>query len=582
MHQTTALEEIAHDRLHSLGPSGFIRVFAGKFWSEALIITVAVLLWVPRLSGPIDLRWDASVYYLLGTALTSGQGYRIESEPGAPAALQYPPLLPATIALHQRVLGTTDPAVVGPWLRITYALLFVVYAVAVLRLAKRYLSPATATVATLLCLLNPFTIFLSDLLFAEVPFALLSVMFALVAAAVPVSSRWWRELVSFVLATCGFLLRSVGIVLLAAWVFDALLRRRWQLFFARSVLSMVPVLAWQAYVFHVRSSAEYSQAAYEYQRAPYQYYNVSYLDNMQLLDPFKPELGRLDASAFLSRFATNLATVPGAMGQIISAKEKDWRGTALWLQGLISNHRLFPVSIVRVPIYALAVFVVGGLLIFIRRGDWIMTFIIAGSFGLMCLTPWPTQFTRYLEPLAPFLTIAAVLCIVAATCTLAGRGAVATAWMIRSAAVLLFAVAIIVELHTAAWLFSARARQRVVFAGSKAQGTPKWFLYDRSWQNWQEAIDWIDKHAPPEAIIATSSPHFYYLQTGRLAVLPPMVVDRAEERRLLASVPVSYAIVDELDFLDTTRRYVEPALKSDSSWHLVDKVQGTSVYERKR
>ena len=84
--------------------------------------------------------------------------------------------------------------------------------------------------------------------------------------------------------------------------------------------------------------------------------------------------------------------------------------TALWLQGLVSNHRLFPVSIVRVPIYALAVLVLVGLFIFIRRGDWIMTFIIAGSFGLMCLTPWPTQFTRYLEPLAPFLTIAAVLC----------------------------------------------------------------------------------------------------------------------------------------------------------------------------
>jgi len=341
------------------------------------------------------------------------------------------------------------------------------------------------------------------------------------------------------------------------------------------------VLAWQAYVFHVRSSAEYSHAAYEYQRAAYQYYNVSYLENMQLVDPFKPELGRLDTSAFVSRLATNLATVPGAMGQIISAKEKDWRGTALWLQSLLSDNRLFPVSTVRVPIYALAVSVLGGLFVFIRRGDWIMTSIIAGSFGLMCLTPWPTQFTRYLEPVAPFLTIAAVLCIVQTTRTLMERRAVVTGWMIRSAAVLLFGLAIIVELHTAAWLFSAGARQPVVFVDRKTERTPKWFLYDQSWQDWQEAIDWINKHALPEAIVATSSPHFYYLQTGRLAVLPPMVIDPAEERRLLASVPVSYAIVDDLEFLDTTRRYLEPALKSDSSWHLVHSVNETSVYERK-
>ena len=35
------------------------------FWSEAVVIAVALSLWVPRFSGSIDLRWDGSVYYLL-------------------------------------------------------------------------------------------------------------------------------------------------------------------------------------------------------------------------------------------------------------------------------------------------------------------------------------------------------------------------------------------------------------------------------------------------------------------------------------------------------------------------------------
>jgi hypothetical protein len=581
MQQTLTPEAITSDQPRSLGSLNAIRVFTSKFWSEALIITVAVVLWIPRLSGPIDLRWDAGVYYILGTSLTSGHGYRIESEPGAPAALQYPPLLPTIISLHQRVLGTTDPNIVGAWLRITYAFLFLMYGISVLRLAKRYLQPATATLATLLCLLNPFTIYLSDLLFAEVPFALISVLFALVGSAVVVRRQWLHELVCFVLATCGFLLRSAGIVLLVAWVLDAVMRKRWRLFVVRAAVSLIPFVTWQAYVSHVLSSTEYLRPAYEYQRAPYQYYNVSYFDNIRLIDPFQPELGTVDAHAFGSRVIKNLAIIPGAIGQIITAKDKDWRGTAVWLQGLISGHRLFPIRLVRIPLFGLGFLAIVGVVTFVRRGAWIMTFVIVGSFGLVCLTPWPRQFTRYLAPLTPFLTISVVLGAVATTAAVAkrttARAAVITRWL---AGTLIF-LAVIVELHTAAWLFSERARQPAVFLRSKTDKQPKWFLYDQSWQAWQEGVDWIDKHAPPEAIIATSSPHFYFLQTGRLAVLPPMVVDRTEERRLLASVPVSYAIVDQLEFPDITRRYLEPALKVDPSWRLVHTSHETSVYERR-
>ena len=53
-----------------------------RFWGELTVLVLAILLWLPRLTGPIDLRWDAGVYYLLGTSLAKGHGYRILSEPG--------------------------------------------------------------------------------------------------------------------------------------------------------------------------------------------------------------------------------------------------------------------------------------------------------------------------------------------------------------------------------------------------------------------------------------------------------------------------------------------------------------------
>src|SRR5438876_8035676 len=155
---------------------------ATRYRAEAVVVAIALLLWAPRLTGPIDLRWDGGVYYVLGTSLATGHGYRILSEPGSPEALQYPPLLAAAVALHEWALGTTNPNVVAPWLRKLYFVIFVAYALAVLALAKRHLRPWFALAAAALCLLQIMTIFLSDLLFAELPFALVSVLFVLVAA----------------------------------------------------------------------------------------------------------------------------------------------------------------------------------------------------------------------------------------------------------------------------------------------------------------------------------------------------------------------------------------------------------------
>ena len=159
---------------------GLVATAMRRYWGEAAVVAIALLVWLPRLSGSIDLRWDGGVYYLLGTSLAEGHGYRIPSEPGSPEALQYPPLLPAVVALHQWALGTTNPDVVAPWLRKSYAGLFVVYALAILGLARKYLRSGFAVMATALCLCQVMTVFLSDLLFAELPFALVSVIFVLV------------------------------------------------------------------------------------------------------------------------------------------------------------------------------------------------------------------------------------------------------------------------------------------------------------------------------------------------------------------------------------------------------------------
>ena len=85
----------------------------------------------------------APCYYILGTSLAEGKGYRLLNEPGEIDEVQYPPLLPAIVAVHQLVLGTSDPTTVGRWLRLSSFLIFLAYACVVLRFLRSYLPDRT-------------------------------------------------------------------------------------------------------------------------------------------------------------------------------------------------------------------------------------------------------------------------------------------------------------------------------------------------------------------------------------------------------------------------------------------------------
>ena len=166
-------------------------------------------------------------------------------------------------------------------------------------------------------------IFLSDLFFAELPYALVTVLFfVVVPRAVPSAaelprSRLRRALAGG-LAVAGYLLRTAGVALFVAWVAEALLRRRIGRAALRAMVALMPLVAWQAYTVHVKHSEAYRHPAYPYQRAGYQFYNVSYLDNLIYKDPFIPERGMIGPAELVHRVGANLAQIPLGVGEAIS------------------------------------------------------------------------------------------------------------------------------------------------------------------------------------------------------------------------------------------------------------------------
>src|SRR5690349_11355993 len=119
-----------------------------------MLIIIAVATWLPRFHGPLDLRWDSGAYYSPGTSLAEGKGYRLLNEPGDIEAVQYPPLLPMIVAAYQWVLGTSDPVVVGHWMRVSFFLMITIYAVASYALLEQFLPISYAFVAVVISMLH--------------------------------------------------------------------------------------------------------------------------------------------------------------------------------------------------------------------------------------------------------------------------------------------------------------------------------------------------------------------------------------------------------------------------------------------
>lgn len=544
----------------------------------AVLLGLSLAPWAPRLRGPIDLRYDSGVYYILGTSLMQGRGYRLLNEPGEIRAIQYPPALPALVAAHQWVLGTTDPAVVGWWLRLSSCLMSTLLTLSVYGLSRRYLAPFHAFVVGLSISLSPSLFWLSDLLFAEVPYALVSILFLLAAR------RGGRrgEATAGLLGVIAFLLRTAGLALLAAWAAEALLTRRWALAALRSAVALVPLVAWQAYVAGVRSGPEYLHPAYTYQRAPYQYYNVSYTENVLLVDPFAPERGHATTRLLAGRFFENLATMPDYLGWGLMGGKKDSRA---WLakQGLTLDMLRARIGLISAT--TLGLLILAGMGFFLSRREWLIPTYAVGYVGLVCLTPWPGQFNRYIQPLTPLLALAVVRLLAAF-----GKYTLRDwpGWWRLAGPVCLFALSSLLVGKNAASLvgtYNFESAQRRIAGINRNAFAKNYLFYDQSWIAFDACLSWLEGHANSGAIVATSSPHWVYLRTGLHAVMPPMTPDPSEAQGLLDSVPADYAIADDFTWINTSDTYLEPTIRGNpEKWELVytTPASETRVYRRVR
>jgi hypothetical protein len=545
--------------------------------AAVVLAAMIIAIWAPRAAGPLDFRWDGGVYYVLGTAIAEGKGYRLLNEPGDIEANQYPPLLPLIVAFHQWLVGSGDFVVVGRWMRLSYFLTFTAYIFAAYAVLRRHLSLPYALLAAVVVLWHLQTNFLSDLCFAELPFGLATTLFVLLAGR---PTRPVRSMAAGTCAVAAYLLRTLGIALLAAWVLDALFDRRFRAAAVRAAVALVPILGWHAYVAHVERSPGYTRPAYAYQRADYLFYNVSYARNVSLRDPFKPEEGRASLLEVAHRSSVNLRHLPQSLGVAVSARAYHWER----MKEIPILGRLIPWRVVLyMPIVIGVVVLVGVATLFTREARLIGLYILLTA-AAICLTPWPWQWQwpRYWSPVTPFLALALARGVMTFS-TWSERWPDPVRWLSHAGWISFVAIILLVEAVTMIRIY-AGYHSPVAFRDRHGHVVPqRLFFYDRSYQALDAGLDWLGSRARPDDVVAASMPQWVYLRTGLKSVMPPFETDPVRAQELLDSVPVRFVVVDGTR-VTITRDYALPLLESSPArWMLVysDSSGRLAIYQRR-
>jgi hypothetical protein len=345
-------------------------------------------------------------------------------------------------------------------------------------------------------------------------------------------------------------------------------------------------VGWQAYVAEVQAGASYAAPAYSYQRADYLFYNVSYGTNLALRDPYRPELGKASPADLGWRVVSNLIRLPRSLGEAVSASRGRWQALLARVPGLraVAWERS-GLALATAAVAFLGLVVLAGLALHLARPDRLIALYVVLYAGTVCLTPWPLQLKRYWSPLAPFLVLFLLQCLLFVRSRAWPGGPV----LIRAIARMLPAtmVCVVLMVQTFIVLDAYRTSSGDVVLHDRRGSLVQFrlFFYTRPDRELDEALEWLRPRVRPADVVAAAMPHWTYLVTGAKTVMPPFEADPQEAGALLDGVPVKYIVLDgtDVDIAHLMRRStVEMLRAAPARWTEIYKSSSgeVAVYER--
>ena len=494
-----------------------------EYWITMMIVFLGFLVFYQYIFDvKIDLNGDNASYYILGKALNAGEGFvNINSIFKTPNN-HFPPGYPFIICLIMFISSSfiAIKLVNGLFL---LGSLFLSYTL-VLRFSQSKVV-AWMTLAFLITnshLLRYGTIMMSELSFLF--FTLLSLTLFL-RTYDPNNRNLLNYILAFLCMMVAFYIRTLGIALLAAFLFMMIkeFRIKWKIIIGYLAGFILLFLPWQIRGQHLGGN--------------------SYLHQLVMVNPYRPEEGLADIGDFLSRILKNseryiTREIPDLIFPFKDIVYTNAIEAWEWIPGIIL------VILIVVGIWKLPKF------------RWLAIILFASTFFILLLWPDVWVGIRFVLPLIPFLImtmLVGIQFILSVVSSFVNFKKTIPVWPF-----------ILILLFNFSEIKNLRAKALVG--------------YEPKWENYFNLAKSFKKEGASHLVVSCRKPYLFYLFSETYTTGYKYTQDANDLIADLKERKVDYVILDQLGY-SSTFRYLYPAIQnSPKNFEVIAKLENPDTY----
>ena len=487
-------------------------------WKEiGLIVLITLGLYLFTFDAKLDLNGDNVDYYLLGQAISQGEGYTTIWYPGSPPFYHRPIGYPIIIAIP--MLFGLSSIIAIKWLNF---LLLCGSLVLFYHFAEKITqNKILASVIALTIALNIHILQFSFIIMSEIPFLFFSILaiYSLVnlRAGDGISFKDFNLWIMIIALSAAYHVKSIGISLLFAILVYFLLQKKWKL--GVFTLTGFILLALPYYLRNMLLGLK-----------------SSYLASVMFKNPYQRELGTMGFFDFIDRIVTNIIRyvsieIPRSFVPFFPETEST---TMSWIAGIFISG-IIVWALVRLKEYRI-----------------LLLSLFAGTFAILILWPEVWFGIRFIMPLLPFIIFL----------TIYGIYQLLVEFKLNSKLILLMIFIVFLLNLNGYTAYNKKAKMG----------------YPKAYTNYFNLASWAKENSEPDDIFIARKPQFFYLFSKRQVNKYKYTADDKELVADLERQNAKYIVIEQLGY-GSTPRYLVPAVqKNMSRFQVVKQLKNPDTY----
>jgi len=454
----------------------------------------------------LDLGGDNGGYYILGKAISTGQGYTNIHYIGNPPHSHFPPGYPALVAIFMFI---SDSVI---FIKIMNGLLLAGSTLLMYRIFFKVTeNPQLSFVSSTLILLNMHLLKYSTIMMSEIPFLFFGSLTLLLFLNSSEKEQFYKSpsFYGLVLTSAfAFHIRTAGITLIGGILLSLLIKKNWKYLVSYFVGFVALAIPWVLRNKTVGAKSKYAEV-------------------LMKINPYRPDQGNMELGDWFTRIGNNLSRyismeIPHG---IFPGAKVDYSPTAndgQWALGFI----------------CLVLIVFG--LVKLKNHRTLFIGYIGGTFGILLLWPDVWFGVRFMLPLIPlflFLILYGIYEIIA----------LASVKMNLSKKLSPLFLLIL------AFFFLPQLKE----LNSSAKTS-----YPKRFNNYFKMGAWANKNLPKDAVIVTRKPNLFYLTAKRKLTNFRSTPDFNNLLDGMQEKGATHVVLDQLGFSQTSR-YLYPVIQGN-------------------